>query len=552
MSADVRARVKLPSPPSVTPAPTGLLQRKCACGGSPGPSGECADCQKKRLGLQRKESGAAPAMAPPVVHDVLRSPGRPLEPEVRSSMEERFGHDFGRVRVHADAKAAESAQAVGALAYTVGSHVAFAAGRYSPASREGRRLLAHELVHTVQQGPASAPGEDLRISSPADAAEREAESASAQIAQGVAAGSPRETVPRQLARDPQDAGTPETSNSPAQENEPLNKAGHSLSERDRGNATREAGASAPSGPMAAAVQGARFVLHDTASTVGDARIQERRQQGRRSSGHGSGGWAPRETAEVVSHQPFFGSRRPTATQWERGDDLMTVETRSDEVRAVWRASDRTLREAALDAVLAVQGSPGPEARRERLSALAQLRSGTARVRSAGTWAVEDLCTQVAKQGVAAVAAAPGREAALEAACTRLAPLFATRTDRIGSTVNVEIVQRRGTDCRATRTAAPLPPYTDNQYQGVKRLYLRAALEAGVFPEITTHFLVDRGIGDHCDPRCFDVNRLYALIQTALGHRAGSLYGIAPSYGTAAPHNVWWYARVCGGAPPGTP
>jgi hypothetical protein len=67
-------------------------------------------------------------------------------------METRFGHDFGRVRVHADARAAESARAVGALAYTVGPQVVFAAGQYRPESSAGRRLLAHELAHVVQQG----------------------------------------------------------------------------------------------------------------------------------------------------------------------------------------------------------------------------------------------------------------------------------------------------------------------------------------------------------------------------------------------------------------
>jgi hypothetical protein len=66
-------------------------------------------------------------------------------------MEHRFGHDFGHVRVHADARAADSAQAVNALAYTVGDDIVFGQGRYRPRSRAGQRLLAHELAHTVQQ-----------------------------------------------------------------------------------------------------------------------------------------------------------------------------------------------------------------------------------------------------------------------------------------------------------------------------------------------------------------------------------------------------------------
>jgi len=129
--------------------------RRCACGGTVGPTGECAACRQKRL--QRESRAVGPASAPPIVHDVLRSSGRPLEPGVRNAMESRFQHDFSRVRVHTDARAAESARAVGASAYTVGEHVAFGAGRYEPGTRAGVRLLAHELAHVRQQaGGASA------------------------------------------------------------------------------------------------------------------------------------------------------------------------------------------------------------------------------------------------------------------------------------------------------------------------------------------------------------------------------------------------------------
>src|SRR5262249_59725508 len=112
-----------PAPPR-GPAPSGLLQRKCACGGSPGFTGECEECRKKRLRLQRKAARSdEPDTAPPIVHEVLRSPGRPLDAQTRAFMEPRFGHDFGQVRIHTDALAAESARRAGAHAYTVGSHV---------------------------------------------------------------------------------------------------------------------------------------------------------------------------------------------------------------------------------------------------------------------------------------------------------------------------------------------------------------------------------------------------------------------------------------------
>src|SRR5512134_563730 len=89
--------------------------------------------------------------APPIVHEALRSPGQPLDAATRAFMEPRFGHDFSGVRVHTDARAAESARAVQALAYTVGRDIVFGDQRYSPQTSPGRRLLAHELTHTLQQ-----------------------------------------------------------------------------------------------------------------------------------------------------------------------------------------------------------------------------------------------------------------------------------------------------------------------------------------------------------------------------------------------------------------
>ncbi len=149
-----------------------LLQRACACGGTPGPSGECTECRAK--GLQRQaRPGAGPALAPPIVHDVLRSPGKPLDTATRAFMEPRFGHDFSRVRIHTDAAAAESAQAVDAHAYTVGPNIVFAASRHDPSSNSGRQLLAHELTHVLQQGAAGTAA-TLRISEPDDASEMEA------------------------------------------------------------------------------------------------------------------------------------------------------------------------------------------------------------------------------------------------------------------------------------------------------------------------------------------------------------------------------------------
>jgi hypothetical protein len=128
-------------------------RRTCACGGTPGPDGECAACKARRLGLRRKPAGGGgtAGRAPAVVHEVLSSPGRPLEPATRTDMEQGLGRGLGDVRVHTGDRAAASARAVGAVAYTVGSDIVFARGRHAPGTPEGRRLLAHELAHVVQQ-----------------------------------------------------------------------------------------------------------------------------------------------------------------------------------------------------------------------------------------------------------------------------------------------------------------------------------------------------------------------------------------------------------------
>lgn len=162
--AQMYTKVATTQKPAFTTAQPGLLQRKCACGGSPGVDGECAECRKNQLSLQRRATNpAAPATVPPIVHDVLRSPGQPLDAATRAFMEPRFGHDFSNVRVHTDTTAAESARAVNALAYTVGPNVVFDTGQYTPEASEGKRLLAHELAHVVQQGPQPYEADQLII-----------------------------------------------------------------------------------------------------------------------------------------------------------------------------------------------------------------------------------------------------------------------------------------------------------------------------------------------------------------------------------------------------
>jgi hypothetical protein len=151
MSDHANAAPVKTSAPGLQPASGLTLQRKCACGGSSGLSGQCDDCQSQRL--QRKARNASdPKEIPSIVHDVLRSPAQGLDPATQAFFTPRFGYDFSQVRVHTDARAAASAQAVNADAYTVGRDIVFGSGLYSPTSADGRRLLAHELTHVVQQG----------------------------------------------------------------------------------------------------------------------------------------------------------------------------------------------------------------------------------------------------------------------------------------------------------------------------------------------------------------------------------------------------------------
>ncbi|MDH3604501.1 MAG: DUF4157 domain-containing protein, partial [Candidatus Tectomicrobia bacterium] len=133
--------------------PVPKLQHACLC------SGGCSKCQTKKpsqeyeyLQTKRVQPGnTGQIAAPPIVHDVLSTPGQPLDRATRNFMEPRFGHDFSQVRVHTDVKAAKSALAVNAYAYTLGRNVVFGAGQYSPHTREGQSLLAHELTHVIQQ-----------------------------------------------------------------------------------------------------------------------------------------------------------------------------------------------------------------------------------------------------------------------------------------------------------------------------------------------------------------------------------------------------------------
>jgi hypothetical protein len=572
-----------------------LLQRKCACGGAAGLSRQCEDCGK-RLGVQRRAAGPAAGLAPHIVHEVLRSPGQPLDPATRAFMEPRFGHDFSKVRVHADQRAARSAQAVNAFAYAVGRDVVFASGRYTPGTCEGRELLAHELVHTLQQPESIAAG-PLRV----DAADSTLERAADRIAERAMTGrsivSPasgggsmvrRQSAPGQL----------EPDETPAiKKGEPKNQAGEKLKpeEHDTIKALKTMGLPAAT-PLATDMK-TTFVLHDSATEPAQDKVETyldnvaNEERGPLSKGVNA--YVPRE-GNPRQVRPFFTPQRPGAVKSEQELQYFAGPDKREKIDATkwgtwrrqrdtllseaWNAATEKAQNTALDDVLPVtgegklsatekdeqisgspeppQGTPKPDdyttGARPQLSA-----GGTQLVMTTGLWAVENLCNQ----GVDAAQYDPDpdkhidKRSVFKNACDKLKPYFEQRNKRIGSTVHVEMLQQEGDEDMPTYKDKDAPDrptaYTADQYLNIVGLYLRTADIAGYFPKITTHFFLDGKLRGHHDPRCFDLDRLYREIAATIRHPAGCTYGVAPSYGTkSGTDNIWWTESACHCKPPG--
>jgi Domain of unknown function (DUF4157) len=156
-----------------------LQHASCACGGA------CPKCQTEQPGrkherIQTKRVGSSDigqTAAPPIVHEVLRSSGQPLDAQTRDFMELRFGHDFSSVRIHADDQSAAAARSLSARAFTVGRNIMFGAREYQPETTTGRQLLAHELTHVVQQAATAAQIQRAPAISILDASSKEKETA---------------------------------------------------------------------------------------------------------------------------------------------------------------------------------------------------------------------------------------------------------------------------------------------------------------------------------------------------------------------------------------
>ena len=136
--------------------PEPAIQRTCSACVSSGST--CSSCKIEEEALVQRKAERRSDGAGAVADDFVRNlgAGQPLDTATRAFFEPRFGHDFGNVRVHSYAAAQQSAQEVSAIAYTFGNDIVFAAGRYAPTTSEGRRLIAHELTHVVQQSNADA------------------------------------------------------------------------------------------------------------------------------------------------------------------------------------------------------------------------------------------------------------------------------------------------------------------------------------------------------------------------------------------------------------
>jgi len=136
----------------------------------------------RREQVHGRSSGGASAGLPSHVQAILNRQGTPLDDETREDMESRFDHDFSDVRIHTDGRAIESARRTNARAYTLSRDIVFAAGEYDPATRSGKRLLAHELAHVIQQ-------ERVGTTSPAPTPRSAPERAANRAARAVAGGS---------------------------------------------------------------------------------------------------------------------------------------------------------------------------------------------------------------------------------------------------------------------------------------------------------------------------------------------------------------------------
>jgi hypothetical protein len=368
------------------------------------------------------------------------------------------------------------------------------------------------------------------------------------------------------------------------------KVGRPLSEPERQAIAQILRTNAPATAPLRLEQTPKFILHDTSGELSDDAINNITQQSQGPLGLGIAAFVNRG-GKVTLARSFFDPRRPTATVYEKSADILSETARNQEIRRVWQSTEATLKQAALNQAVAGLdlneaslinraaiwlNSPSEKAF-EAMRSRTNLDGG----KTTGIWAISNICDNVLMNRDRAVRMASSPQAAktLQNSCQKLNSVLSESRKRVASSIHVEINQMRGSECYTsnaqvrnynTQVAAsakigangvvPLqtwerPAYTDAQYQKIALIYLQSALIAGQFPEITTHYWVDQGkfgkIGTHCDPRGFDLTRLYQEISFLLGNPPETRYGIEPRYGLHPEKgdNVWWLEAAMGELPP---
>ncbi|MEB3308687.1 MAG: hypothetical protein VKJ02_00470 [Snowella sp.] len=335
-----------------------------------------------------------------------------------------------------------------------------------------------------------------------------------------------------------------------------------------------------------------FIVHDTAGELDNATLEAQKEYNRGPLGDGIAAYVPKQGESIMTRSVFFTPNRPTGTAYERAFDLMPEAERSRSLRTVWHTLNLSSRQTHLqNAIAAIDPSLVTFTNRAALwlnsssdSAFdAWQRKNMSSLDGAKTtaiWAIGQLCSNVVTEPnlVNSLAQSPNHAKQLLQTCQKVAPVLQEYRTRVATSVNVELVQKRGSDCFTTdaqvRTyngfngaitipenrAIPLinengEVYTESQYEALANLYLQAALHSGRFPEVVTHYWLDQGlgkvIGDHCDPRGLNLTEVYTRISTALGHPEGTIYGIIPQYGQNPQQgdNVWWAESIVGTKPP---
>ena len=526
------------------------IHRKCGCATSGSP---CAKCNEEEGRIRRKASNSAKKNEVASAEDLTGSlgPGQAMDPAVCEFMETHFGHDLGKVKVHTDSRADTAARSIDARAFTLGGNIVFRKGEYAPESHAGRHLLAHELAHVVQQSRGF-PKVQRRGSGSADSGSK-------------------------------DAGSVDSGSKPNEKQPPAEAAGNMaqkpLTEKDKAQIRGAFQDSGPAGQAAPFKLGPLFVLHDvgdrptgkgkTAAEKSDslekletAKIQENKSVGGTPVGEGPSSYITSRGTGILAHPRFYESDRPTATEFERANDLMEKKDRESLMQSVWPLTDPAFANAMMATYLARFPLTKKQSSKETETALRNFDPsqsipnndpGKPAVRTTAAGTAAAICDAVTAKSAAGIAA-KGKEPDLEAQCKKLADLVKVRRERIAGSTNLEMYREKGSDCSTDKAKAqPFDPYPSAVYGAAARLYLMAALEAGQFPEITTHYFLDKNpmtkSQNRCDPRCWDLGLLYTTIAAILGHPKGTTYGVdfkpGTSWGTST---VWWFEPVCGAKP----